>query len=217
MTTAIHRRKRRQAREETRAQILAATERFLSERQFREMSVEELMAMTGHSRTVFYRHFADIADVLETLLEDRTRELLELIAGPTADLEDPEEAARRSLELSVSFFAEHGRVLKGIADAEGYDPEIELRYHELLQTFIDLTARVLAEQVAAGRVAALDPEETARALTYMDVRYLLHAFGEGERVSRSKAFETLFEIWRRVLAAPPVSAARRVSGDGTPR
>ena len=57
-------------REEARERILAAAEILLLERPYREITVEQVMAGAGLSRTVFYRHFDGLPDVLLTLLRD---------------------------------------------------------------------------------------------------------------------------------------------------
>src|SRR5689334_10202059 len=69
MTVATQRTKRRQNREETRNQILAAGEEFLRERSYRELSVDAIMTRTGHSRTVFYRHFDDVPSLVLALIQ----------------------------------------------------------------------------------------------------------------------------------------------------
>ena len=69
MTVAAQRTRRRQQRGETRAQILQAAQQLLQERSFRELSVDALMSRTGHTRTVFYRHFDDVPAMMLALIE----------------------------------------------------------------------------------------------------------------------------------------------------
>src|SRR3954452_17320769 len=56
-------------RAEARERILAAAERLLRERPYRELSVDQVMAEAGLSRTVFYRHFAALAELVLSRLK----------------------------------------------------------------------------------------------------------------------------------------------------
>src|SRR5690349_24665523 len=75
MSSATQRSRHREQRESTRREILAAADRFLRERPYRELSVEVVMAETGLTRTAFYRHFDDVTDLVLRLLSDLGSEL----------------------------------------------------------------------------------------------------------------------------------------------
>ena len=66
--TARRRSNARVRREEARERILAAAERVLLERPYRDITIDLVMAEAGLSRTVFYRQFDCMPDVLLTLL-----------------------------------------------------------------------------------------------------------------------------------------------------
>lgn len=195
MSVAVQRSKRRQAREETRAQILAAAERFLRERPFRELSVDILMAQTGHARTVFYRHFDDLADLVLRVLQSAGRgRLLEIAEEWAADPAEDEDSARRALEQIVAFFAEHGPLIRAVVDAASYDESIERLYRALFERFVEVT-----EKAIAARRSAVDAHEVARALNIMNVRYLVDSFGSGQMTEPERARDTLWLIWTRTL------------------
>lgn len=201
MSSTAQRTRRRQARDETRRQILDAAEQQLRERPFRELNVEALMAGTGHTRTVFYRHFDDLADLALAVLQDVGNELYEVVQRWIASLGDGETAAREALAGIVDFFAREGRLVRAIAEAAHHDDEIERVYRGLVSMFSDLTEKALEQEIAAGRVAPLDPHETARALTFMNEGYLLDSFGREPPADREAVLEALSTIWRRVLYA----------------
>ena len=54
----------RERRQEVRARIVAAASELVRERSFQELSVADVMALAGFERTIFYRHFDDLADLL---------------------------------------------------------------------------------------------------------------------------------------------------------
>src|SRR5947209_20523822 len=106
MATARQRSQHRLRRADTRAQILAAARSALRERPYRELTIEDLMASAGLSRTIFYRHFDDLGDLVVRLLEEaggqyflREQRVAELGA------EAPEDV-RRALEVPVRSLAE---------------------------------------------------------------------------------------------------------------
>ena len=200
MAQAIQRQKRRQAREETRGQILAAAEQFLRKRSFRELSVDGLMALTGHTRTVFYRHFDDLPDVAVQLLERVGSELLE-VAQEWTRSEATEAGDRRAIEQIVDFFVRHGPLVRSIAEGASHDEAIERIYHGFTAVFVELTERALEARVAEGKVAPLDAREVSRALTFMNESYFLQSFGREPHADRERALEAVWTIWGRTLWA----------------
>ena len=59
----------RTRREAARERIVAAAERLLRDRPYRELSVEEVMAEAGLSRTIFYRHFDGLPELVLSLFD----------------------------------------------------------------------------------------------------------------------------------------------------
>jgi AcrR family transcriptional regulator len=198
MATAIQRQRRRQAREETRAQILAAGEAFLRERSFRELSVDELMSRAGHARTVFYRHFDDLPDVAVRLLEGIGAELYEISRTWGAST-GAAEADRRALESIVDFFVRHGPLVRSIAEGASHDEAIERIYRGFIDMFVELTEQSLTERIEAGRIQPVDAREVARALTCMNERYFLESFGRGPQTDPARALDAVWTIWTRTL------------------
>jgi len=90
-------------------------------------------------------------------------------------------------------------VLRALADAAADDPRVEAAYGEMLQRFVDATARHIEEEMAAGRILPLDAEETATALTWMMERYLISVLGRTPSAAPETVIETLATIWTRTL------------------
>lgn len=198
MAQAIQRQKRRQAREETRAQILAAAEQFLRERSFRELSVDSLMTLTGHTRTVFYRHFDDLPEVAVQLLGKIGSELLE-VSQEWAASEATEAGDRRAIEQIVDFFVRHGPLVRSIAEGASHDEAIEAMYRRFIDGFVEMTERALRARIDAGRLAPLDAREVAHALTLMNESYFLEAFGRVPQADPEQALRAVWTIWGRTL------------------
>src|ERR1700733_15731215 len=73
--------------DEARLRILDATRDLLLDRPFAALTVGDVMARAGLTRTVFYRHFDRLAQMAPELLPDAEDPLLDqLVRGPTEDL-----------------------------------------------------------------------------------------------------------------------------------
>ena len=199
MTVAVQREKRRQQREETRRQILEAAESFLRERSYRELSVDALMAGTGHTRTVFYRHFEDIPSLLLVLIAEVGQQLV-TVAEQWSQTErvGPEEARAR-LGAFVDFYVRNGPLVRAVAEAAHHDEAVEQAYGAMVDGFILLTTRAIEMRVAAGTLAADDPPELARALVRMLNGYLQDALGAPPFTDPERVLEVITTIWTRTL------------------
>ncbi|HZA90496.1 MAG TPA: TetR/AcrR family transcriptional regulator [Solirubrobacterales bacterium] len=201
-STAAARRRRRVHREQARARILAAAEEFLRTRPFRELTVEELMKAAGLPRTVFYRHFADLHEMVLRLLQKIVSELSEFAREWAASVGQFSDLGRANFERVVDFFARNGPLIRAVADAAAGDEELERVYGGFIDGFDELTGRALERLVDEGRIAALDVPQTARALTLLNERYLLDAFGREPMTDRERVSEALWTIWRRTVFYP---------------
>src|SRR3954447_13264775 len=65
----------RTSRRESRARIVAAANELVRRRSYPELSVGELMREAGLGRTIFYRHFDDLGDLLVGASRDAIDEL----------------------------------------------------------------------------------------------------------------------------------------------
>jgi TetR/AcrR family transcriptional regulator, ethionamide resistance regulator len=190
-------RRRRRAPEVAEQEIISAAEAMLRERPFRELTVDELMRRTELSRPSFYVYFRDRHELVLRVAEQLGAELSDLSGrwfrgtGPAA--------ARRALDGVVGVFAEHGPVLRALADAAVDDAGVEAAYGELVERFVDATARYIEDEMAAGRALELEPRETATALVWMMERYLNLSLGRVPLASRQTVTDTLATIWTRAL------------------
>jgi TetR/AcrR family transcriptional regulator, ethionamide resistance regulator len=192
-------RRRRRTPEIAEGEIIAAAEAFLRERPYRDLTVDEVMRRTDLSRPSFYVYFRDRHQLVLRVVEHLGSELFTMSdrwlrgtgAGP--------DLARQALDGIVDVYVEHGPVMRALADAAADDPEVERAYNALVQSFIDATARHIGEEIAAGRVLALDARQTATALVWMMERYLILSLGHEPTTPAKSVADTLATIWNRVL------------------
>jgi TetR/AcrR family transcriptional regulator, ethionamide resistance regulator len=191
--------RRRRAPEIAEREILEAAEALLRQRPFREITVDEVMRRTDLSRPSFYVYFRDRHDVVLRVVERLGGELFAMSERWFRGEGEGPVLVRAAAEGFVAVFAEHGPVLRALADAATDDSRVEAAYGQIVQGLITATARHIEEEVAAGRVLPLDPGETAKALVWMGERYLQLSLGRPPLTPPERVTETLTTIWSRVL------------------
>jgi len=197
--TTPRRAKLRQSPEETRSQILEAAEGFLRERSFRELNVDALMSQTGHTRTVFYKHFDDISALMLALIQEIGVELLDVAKEwAQAEAVTPEEARAR-LGLFVDFYIRNGVLVAAVAEAAHHDDTIEETYASLIEGFVAMTTRAIEARVERGDLTPLDAPEVARALVRMLNGYLGDSLGREHATDPERVLDVISTIWTRTL------------------
>jgi len=192
------RQRARNSRAESRERIVAAATELVRERSYAELSVGEVMEEAGIGRTLFYRHFDDIGD----LLVQASREAIEELLRVQLDLEAAREsggveaAVRTAIEPAVAIYERHGPMLRALSEAAAGDEQIAAGWRQMRSRFDELVARTLRELAEAPPA---DVEETARALNLMNGNYLLDAYGRTPRVAPEVAVRTLVEIWAATI------------------
>jgi AcrR family transcriptional regulator len=190
----------RERREQVRARIVAAASELVQERSFQELSVADVMERAGLERTIFYRHFEDLAGLLRQASREAFDSLYEteLDLSPARDRTGPD-AIRPAMAAAVQVWRRHGPLLRALAEAAPGNEQIAAGRALLRRRFDDLVVASIREIAPRGAAGFANVEETARALNTMNEAYLLEAFGHKPRVSSETAVRTLTEIWTAVI------------------
>jgi TetR/AcrR family transcriptional regulator, ethionamide resistance regulator len=184
---------------ESEREILQAAEELLRDRPFRDITVDAVMSRTGLKRPAFYVHFRDRHDLALRVVQDIGTELFAM-TDRWLDGDDPPNDARAALEGLVDVYSRHGPVLRALSDAAGTDERVETAYHGMVDAFIAATAAHIREEQSRGRIGALpDVDETARALVWLDERYLAESFGRTPPADRALVVDVLHNIWMTTL------------------
>ena len=187
--------KARLSRERSRQRIVKAAEELVRDRSYAELNVGEIMDRAGIGRTLFYRHFDDLGDLVLRVARDAIDELYEAQVALAEARDAPEpDAVRAAIAATVDVYAEHGPLLRAFAEAAASDPLVRERERELQARFDRLIASTMRTSTRMT-LPPPDPDETARALNRLTESYLLDAFGREPRVSRDLAVDTLTDIW----------------------
>jgi len=203
---ATHSAEVRHSRKQSRERIVAAATELVRHTSYGELSVDEVMREAGFGRTIFYRHFDDLADLLMGAAREAINELFEAHrALAEARLGDGPDVVRQTIEPAVAVYQRHGPLLRAIAEAAADDERVAAGQEAMRQRFDELLADALREMPHIAAHPPADIAETARALNLLNTSYLLDAFGREPRVSAETAVQTLSEIWVAVIhrAAAP--------------
>lgn len=179
-------------------EILDAAETLLSERPFREMSVDELMARTGMTRSSFYHYFRSMDEVAIALMRRVQGEMM-AAAAPWLDATedtDPVVAAERAIQGSAEIFARHGAVLSAIHEASFHSERVQDVWRDgVLEEWIGAIATQLRAQRERGLTRVEAPEETARALLLMNTSVFVERLGKQPPDAAEAVAEVLAPIW----------------------
>lgn len=210
VATATNRVQVRRSRQQVRARIIAAAADLIRRRSYSELSVDEVMRAAGIGRTIFYRHFDDLGELLVRVSQEAIEELYE--AQPPLEEVTPGDeiaAIHRGLEPAVAVYRRHGPLLRAVAEAASSDPDLARGHAAMRRRFSELNRRYLGEAQERGAFGLADVAETAEAMTVMNDAYLLDAFGGEPRVSVEVAVQTLSEIWLALVRADPEEGGKR--------
>lgn len=180
------------------AAILDAVSRLLEHKSFSDISVEEIAAGAGISRSSFYFYFPSKDALLHALDERLGREALERHEG---DLPLPE-AIRRSIVYSVRAWQEQGPVFRAIVSSMGSDQELAELWDGHVNEMVARAAERIRRERRDGRARPGPPSAhaLASALTTLNEQVLLsHAAGRPFAIDEAELVRTLTTIWLRAI------------------
>jgi TetR/AcrR family transcriptional regulator, ethionamide resistance regulator len=197
-----------EAREANRRRIVEAAADLVRESSYTKLTVGSVMERAGLERTIFYRHFDDLFELLRGTGRQAIEELYAAqVALSETRLDYGPEAVREAVELPVRVYERHGPILRAVSEAAGADEARAALQAPVRERFDELIAETLrGVERETGRSFA-DVNQTARALNLLAESYLLDAFGRGPRVSVETAVQTLSEIWVSLTTRPGGSDA----------
>jgi TetR/AcrR family transcriptional regulator, ethionamide resistance regulator len=174
--------------DDARREILGAAEKLLSGRSFRELTVDDLMAATGMTRSSFYHYFTGLDELAIALMRRVQGEMMPAVAPWLRDdyEGDPTEGTAHGVLESARVFARHGPVHRAWR-------------HGVVEEWIRANAAQLRTQRDRGLTRVADPEETARALLLMNTAVPVERLGKQPPDPLEAVAQTLAEVWTRAL------------------
>jgi AcrR family transcriptional regulator len=190
----------RLSRDEVRERLVSAATELVRDRSFYDLSVTDVTERAGIERTIFYRHFDDLADLLLRAATEAIESLYQAQVELDAGREEGDlETVRAAIEPAVRVYHRHGPVIRAVTEAGTSNPQIAARGAELRSRFNELTASSLARLPGLQDNPPADLAESAKALNLLNEAYLRDAFGRESQISADAATQTLTEIWAAFL------------------
>ena len=157
------------------AAILAATERLLKQRPLNQLSVSEIIAAAGISRTSFYTHFnsktAVIAECLRRVM-DQVTVAVEPFHSHSG--EDAEAAIRISLQRWVKVCQCHGALLRAVSEEWPHDEQLRRQWFAMIDAVTAGTAKVVRGARAGGQAPPGADEQVLAACLMWGYERVLH-------------------------------------------
>ncbi len=181
--------------EQTRRSIIKAAHEFLRENPFREMTVGALMAHAEVSRPAFYHYFADVHELMDTLLVDLQEQwTVESKIWLLAE-GDPVPAFARALDGVVRIARDWGPLLRAVVESVSTDEKLEAAWGELVGFFDDAVTQRIELDQAQGLIPDFDARFSAIALRGMNVAAYVHHFGTPGQSDAKEVWRSLARIW----------------------
>jgi AcrR family transcriptional regulator len=200
VTQTVKKSRPRVDRATARERIVEATIELVRERSYAELTVGEIMDRAGLERTLFYRHFDNVGQLLLSTGRHAIDGLYEAQVALAATRADHgAEAVKQALELPVRIYSQHGPLLRAVSEAVAANQLDAVDQEMIRRRFDDLVAEALRAGAAENGIELEDPDETARALNLMNESYLLDCFGREPRVDVEVATRTLARIWSPII------------------
>lgn len=178
---------------------------LVRENSYPELSVGKVMERAGIERTLFYRHFDGLGDLLlaagREAIEGLFDAQMDLSAARDGSGTNPD-AIRVGMEPVVAFYHRHGPLLRALSEAAASDGRVAEGQTMLRNRFDDLTADALTELPQFAGMPKANVREVARALNLMNASYLLDAFGREPRITEAEAVATITTIWMGAIFGP---------------
>lgn len=203
--------------EQTRQAILDGALKFLWTQPFRELTVGELMALTGTSRPAFYQYFTDLHDLMENLLHEMEDEIFGVAEPWFQGDGNPIPLLENSLSGLVKVCYQRGPILRGVADAAPMDARLERAWSAFVESFDDAVSDRIEQHQAAGLIKPFDARPVAMALNRMDAYLVIEHFGRRPRGNPKSVQEAITRIWISTLYGDKTLGKPQTSKQATGR
>ena len=191
---------------ESRQRALTAARELLEQHGAKALNMAAIANRSGVNRTVLYRHYRDVDDIVADLIEEATARQAEAagrwFTDPAA-VGTPEDVYPNAV-AAARMFKPTAKLMCALLDAAGADTTLRNLWRaRFVQPRIDATILAIKRDQAAGTVRAdLNPEHTAIALQTMGIELGLQMLGREDGAPEDSA-RVVAPIWEAVLFGPP--------------
>lgn len=178
-----------------RQRLLDAALTVFTEQGYNATPIDDIARASDTSKGGVYFHFPSKQALFLALLDESSAALRENIESAMASEPDPLLRGEAALRAVMTSFAEHrllARLL--LVEAAGAGRDFNRAMADMHEQFALLIASCLDEAVAAGRIAPLDTQFTARAWYGAVNHIVLHWLQTGEPADLEGSFPLLRDL-----------------------
>lgn len=206
---------RRSSGQETEQSLLLAARAVFAEKNYLEVTVDDIIARANVSRGTFYVYFKNKDDIFARVIRQVVEQMVVLSsAQPTGTRRERIEAAHR---VYLEAFIQHRHILRHLFEAAPFNPGIAALHNQLRQTFAERIRLHLRRMLEAGKAHPVDANVASYFLVAAMERFA-YLWLATEQIPDEGAFdldtvvETLTDLWYRAIYRQEGGA----EGTGTP-
>ena len=185
--------------DKTRQAILDAALKYLWTHPYRDLTVNELMAIAGSSRSAFYRYYEDLPAMMEHLLNDFKEKIMAATSAWLTGEGDPISLLKDALGNMVEVSYQYGPILRAVLDAAPMNERLEKAWTDFAKDFDDAVTHQIEYQQKAGLIKPFDARPVATALNRMNSEMVSHHFGHSPRGSQTEVRDAIIRVWVATL------------------
>ena len=182
--------------------MLEAALLCFAEQGYAASSTREIARRAGVAEATIFRHFASKPDLLLRLLRPLAHRMILPAIDDSKDLiiaasDDIEELVRRMMTLRLGFADQHAPIVRILLQELPVNPAVQQLVQEgLATTLTALADRVIAREVAAGRIRPIPTHRLLRLLASAMIGYWVTrsmiAPGDWDDAAEIDAMATIF-------------------------
>ncbi|WP_372787845.1 TetR/AcrR family transcriptional regulator [Paraconexibacter sp.] len=188
-------------RDEMSRRLLDALEQNLATASVTELSVDRLARDAGVSRSAFYLHFEDKADLLRLLYANVVEELIEA-AGVWWSLPpgSTKEELLDGFRVLLDTYREHALLMQAVVEVATYDPDLRDEFDALMTRAVgEVVEHIRAGQESGSIRRGLDAQPVASCLTWMTERVLMQVLGTADEAEAQRHLAGLVDVYWHTL------------------
>jgi AcrR family transcriptional regulator len=196
------RRAKRPTGDEREELIRETLEKLLEQKNFHQISIDDLARGAGISRPSFYFYFESKEAVLLALMDEivgQADAASDLAQAAIAD--DPQRFLRDALAAYVHILGEHRGVVVACNQAAAASPEVRDLWNIVRERWVQMAvAGIDAERERASLPATIPSRELAIALLSMNEGVMYSAFaGEDPSIAADRVIDVLTHVWANAV------------------
>jgi AcrR family transcriptional regulator len=206
---------------DTRNALLESALRVLDQKNFTEVTVDDIVCEAGLARGTFYIYFKDKYDILAALARRLNDELFAR-SHIEIDRHAPAyDRIRSSLRQVIATWEQHGPFFRSMTQVSLSRPDFLKLNQELRRPFIDQIRHDLESSIERGHAKPIDPRVAAKALAAMMDWFCLLWFGldeppyAGAENDTDHVADELALLWYRTVYGTDPKGLHQMSGQHT--